>query len=52
MASEGFYRNAAKAAWVAPLVAVGLNIFAKPDPALESSWHYRMVRGELLARSF
>lgn len=45
MASEGFYRSAAKAAWVAPLVAVGLNIFAKPDPALESSWHYRMVRG-------
>jgi hypothetical protein len=48
LASEAFYRNAAKSAWVAPVVVVALNLLGQhgqADPAVDLGWKYKMVSG-------
>ena len=42
MRSEAFYRNAAKAAWVAPLIAIAVNYANSPPP---KEPHVRLVNG-------
>ena len=45
MRQEGFYRNAAKAAWVAPLVAVAVNYCNRADPAIAQEPRVQMLGG-------